>query len=278
MRSQFPQPTRVGLANPTLGYFETTPAQVWSDAGQPNSPQPGEQPYSFKYNLRGDWLHVAADSTFIVRADFYSDNSTDVQTVMLAPGTTVNFPFNGVRIFTTFLGNAALVPGTVYSANAKGTPPAPYPVLRVFYGVGNTPAVQSIEARGRYLIAPGSAPTYLTNASTANFRANEGTKVRCDVSIAQPTGVGENSWLRPLVLLVSNDTATPYGALAPDFATFNDAGATSIAYCFATWEFIMPRGINAFRVQVFNSPPAAPSTTAMQPAFGLSTAFMVSVG
>lgn len=256
--------SRAGLANPAPSYFEINANQIWQDSGFVAGPFNGEQPYSARYNIRGDWLHVAPDSTFVCRADFFGNAPDDVQTVMLTPGTTIRFPFNGVRFYSAIFNNQALLTAPIYGvtgAGIKGAPPVPYPVCRLFYGIGE-PAIMSGAPRGAINL-PRVSQTLGVGASNAQFTANEGTRIRVDAMIQQTTLAAENSWLRGQVQLQGPAGSGTFAQLAPEQAFYNDAGASSVAYYNAFWRFTMPRGLAYFTVIVSNVAPAALATTAM---------------
>ncbi|MGH8678159.1 MAG: hypothetical protein ACREUQ_07405 [Burkholderiales bacterium] len=246
-KGAFKQERQFGeLGNLFHTYFELDPYKLFNDSGAVGAIATG-QPYGAVYDLRGDWLYVSEESTFVVRGDLFSQAGNDIASVALTPGKIIGAKFNRIRIFGTY----GAAPQTGPTA-VSGTPPNAHPVLRIFYGVGPCPFAAPLDSRGGHLDAFVSS-TFAATTYNGFFRVEAATLLDASVQVAHQTGAAETSFLSASLDLFANDAVTILGSQAPtnvDRIAVSPAAA-GFGYVFARWEnVVVPRGIALVRINV----------------------------
>ncbi|MGH8678158.1 MAG: hypothetical protein ACREUQ_07400 [Burkholderiales bacterium] len=195
--------------------------------------------------LRGDWLYVSPDSTLPVQADFLSRTTIDYpSSLTLAPGFVYRQKFDAIMAYCKAAGLAQV--GT--------TPPAPYPVLRVFFGVGVCPFEDSAGFRGANLLG-GAAPVLTGNITwTQLYTVTPGMLIEADVVIVKTVNAG-NSFFFDGALLLYNSLIVALGSVVPygvgGLQSNNSVPLTIGAIASYHWApLVVPRGVAYAQIQV----------------------------
>lgn len=205
--------------------------------------------------IRGDWLYVDPASTGTLRADLYSQGTTDIQSLHLSAGVLFEGPFTAVRLFQpTILTTPAI---TYLNAGAQSIIVDP-PSLRIFYGTGKAPFSPPTETRGSAMLTP-SAMNLAATSVDVSYLVTEGMRIRhAMLGVTGFAGTATNFRASLTFLSVFNSSTFTFspGAgrnfapiIPPDIKQGYDATATvALDMLFAWRDIVIPRNVGTIRL------------------------------